>query len=149
MKKLFSLFVFVAITLIGSVESKAQTFVRLKQATASDTIHKSTTLFTSAVNLNFNDLNAVVLEVATDSVSGTPDTKYVLQRSVDGIHWTSVVGDTLAPVYTGNGNTTHPSVSKTLSVNPFYGTYARVKVYTGSGTQKSKMWIALKASIIR
>lgn len=150
MKKIFSLITLVAFSLVMCPSlCEAQTFTRLKSGGVSDTIHKSSTLFTSSVNLNVNDLQAMSLEVAMDSVSGTPDTKFVLQRSVDGTHWSSVAGDTLAPVYTGNGNTTHPSVSKTLNVNPYYGAFMRVKYYTGSGTQKSKVWITVRSATIR
>lgn len=140
---LFTLTVFTVET------AHSQTWVKLKQGAATDTISKSKTYYTNPVNINFQDLQAMSLEVAMDSVSGTPDTKFVLQRSTDNQHWTSIAGDTLAPVYTGNGNTTHPSVSKQLNVNPLYATYVRVKYYTGSGTQKSKVWIALKSSTIR
>jgi len=147
MKKLFSILMLFALTVFTVETSTAQGYVKLKQGAAGDTIHKSSTLFTSIVNLNVNAINSLSMQVATDSVSGTPDTKYVLQRSVDGVHWISVAGDTLAPVYIGNGNTTHPSVSKQLDIAAFYGTFARVKIYTGSGTQKSKMWITIKAGV--
>jgi len=147
MKKLIGLFAIV--TMFLSVETvKAQTFTRLKQAAPGDTILKSTTIFTSAVNLNTNDLQGLSLQVAMDSVSGTPDAKFVLQRSVDGVHWLSVAGDTLSPSYKGI-NTVHPGTSVQLNVNPFYGTYARVKIYTSSTTQKSKLWAAIKTATIR
>src|ERR1019366_5395058 len=81
--------------------SNAQSFTRLEQGRAQDTIHKSTLILTSAVNINTNDLQSLSLQVSTDSISGTPDTKYVLQRSVDGVHFYSNAGDTLAPTYIG------------------------------------------------
>lgn len=149
MKKLFLISTLFILTVFTVETAQSQTWVKLKQGLAGDTIRQSTTLFTAPVNVNFQDLQALVLEVAMDSAKGTPDTKFVLQRSTDGQHWSSVAGDTLIPAYTGNGNNTHPSVSKTLSINPLYATFVRVKYYTSSTTQRSKVWIAVKTSTIR
>jgi hypothetical protein len=137
---------------IFAVTVNAQTFVRLKQAATADTIIKSQKLFTSMVNLNTNDLQAVTIGVKVDSVSGTPDVKFFLQRSNDGINWLNVVGDTITySAVTTGGNPLIKGGSKyaQISINPFYGTFARVGYYTGSGTQKSKVWISLKSSTIR
>jgi hypothetical protein len=135
-----------------AASASAQTFVRLKQAAAADTIHKSQKLFTSMVNLNTNDLQAVTIGVKVDSVSGTPDVKFFLQRSNDGVNWLNVVGDTLTYTSVTTGGSpliVGGSTYKQLNINPFYGTYARVGYYSGSGTQKSKVWISLKSSTIR
>ena len=135
---------------IFAVTVNAQTFVRLKQAASADTIHKSQTLYTSMVNLNTSDLQAVVIGVKSDSVSGTPDTKFVLQRSVDGVHWLSAVGDTITyTAVTTTSSIVGGGKYKELPINPYTQTYARVAYYTGSGTQKSKVWIALRSSSIR
>jgi len=144
MKKLFSILCLTAMTLI-CVESQSQTAIRLKSGLSTETISASATLYTQVVNLNTSTLQAVTIQCATDSVSGTPDPKYVLQRSVDGVHWFSLAGDTLTPAYIGV-NSVNPSTSAQLTINPFYGAYARIKIYTSGTTQRSKMWIALRAA---
>lgn len=148
MKKLFLISTLFILTVFTVETAQSQTWVKLKQGLVGDTIRQSTTLFTAPVNVNFQDLQALVLEVAMDSAKGTPDTKFVLQRSTDGTHWSSVAGDTLVPTYIGV-NAVHPSSSKTLSINPLYATFVRVKYYTSSTTQRSKVWIAVKTSTIR
>ncbi len=138
MKKLLSIF---AIATIFASAASAQVYSKPYSGRAQDTIHKSTTILSPSVNLiNSDGVKCLVLQVATDSVSGTPDTKYVLQRSTDNVHFYSIAGDTLAPVYIGV-NAVHPSVSANLTVNPYSFAYARVKIYTGAGTQKSKTYV--------
>ena len=134
MKKIFGI---IALIALFATSLNAQTVVRLKQAAAADTIHKSQTLYTQSVNINAAALQAVSIQVKTTTVSGSPDVSYVLQRSIDGVNWISVVGDTVTSV---------TSVSKLLNINPFYGNYARVAYYTGSGTQLSKVAITLKSA---
>ena len=135
-KYLLSLVVLIGIAL----NADAQQYVLLKQGTASDTISKSQTKYTSAVNLNTQVLQSVIVAVKTTSVSGTPDTKYVLQRSVDNVNWWSLAGDTISYSATA---------TQYVTVNPFYGAFARVKIYTGSGTQLSKMTISLKSNNVQ
>lgn len=133
-----------------AVTVNAQTYVRLKQAATGDTIRASQKVFTPMVNLNSNDLQAVVIGVKADSVSGTPDVKFFLQRSNDGVNWLNVAGDTVAfSAVTTTSLIKGGSKYTQISVNPFYGTFARVGYYTGSGAQKSKVWISLKSSTIR
>ena len=145
MKKVIGVFA-IAIILV-SQNAEAQSFSRLKQAASADTIVANQTIFTSIVNVNTNDLQGLSLQVAMDSVKGTPDAKFVLQRSVDGIHWLSLQGDTLIPVY--NGKNTVAVNSKQININPYYGTYARVKMYTSSVVQKSNIWVAIRTATIR
>lgn len=125
--------------------ANAQSLTRLKQGTASDTIHKSITKYTSSVNLNFNDLQAVTVGVAADSVSGSPALTFILQHSADNTHWLSGTGDTTTVTVTGGVG----YVYKQINVNPFYGAYARVKYYASSATQNSKVSVTLKSSTIR
>ena len=133
MKKLFfSLVVMVAFT----VNMNAQVYQRLTQASASDTIRQSQTIYTPSVNINTQVLQAVVVSVKTTSVSGTPDVAYVVQRSEDGINWYSVAGDTM---------TYSATVVKKVTANPFYSPFLRVKSYTGSGAQKTKSAITVKS----
>lgn len=147
MKKLIGLFA-IAFTFLTVMPAHSQTFVRLKQGLAADTIKASTTIYTAPVNLNATYLQALILQVACDSASGTPSPKFVLQRSTDGVHWFSVAGDTLAPSYKGV-NTVHPGTNIQLNVNPYYGGYARVMIYTSGTAQKSKLWAAIRTAPIR
>lgn len=143
MKKVFLISTF--LIAFVSFTINAQTLVRLKQGTASDTIHKSITKYTSSVNLNFNDLQAVTAGVAADSVSGSPALTFILQHSDDGSHWKSGTGDTVTVTVTGGVG----YVAKQINVNPFYGTFARVKYYASSATQNSKVSVTIKSSTIR
>jgi hypothetical protein len=133
MKKLFSLLALVAFL---SVTVKAQSYTKLTQGRAQDTISKSRTAYTASVNLNSSVIQAVVVSAKTTSVSGTPDVKYVVQRSMDNTNWWSVVGDTM---------TYSATETKYVHINPYYGVFLRVVSYTGSGTQVSKSTITVKS----
>ncbi len=146
MKKLitFSLAVIVSAMLFTT---QAQTFVRLKQGTAADTLKKSTTYYIGPVNVNFNDVQVVSATVAIDSVSGKPSGTATLEQSVDGTHWNT----------TGSSATWNNSISTwvgadtsfILSLNPFLGAFARIKIATTDSTQKSKYWVTFKSSTTR
>lgn len=141
MKKIFLI---LCATVAVFATSNAQSLHRLKQGLTADTIRQSTTIYTNAVNVNSNQLQALILQVAADSVSGSPAPKFVLQRSTDGRNWKSIAGDTLTCTITGGVGT----VSQQLNVNPFYGTYARVKIYTSATAQKSKIWVTIKSFLL-
>lgn len=142
MKKLICLF---AIITGLTFSMSAQTYTKLYSARAQDTIRQSTTILSAPVSvLNGEGVKCLILQVASDSAKGTPDTKYVLQRSVDNVHFYSIAGDTLSPAYIGV-NSVHPSVSAKLIVNPFSEAYARVKIYTGAGAQRTLMHVTIYA----
>ena len=150
MKKI--LFLTAILGMFAVTSANSQTYVRLKQAAAADTIRASQKVFTAMVNLQSNDLQAVTIGVKADSVSGTPDVKFFLQRSNDGVNWLNVVGDTLTYTSVTTGGSPlikGGSTYKQLNINPFYGSYARVGYYSGSGAQKSKVWISVRSSTIR
>lgn len=139
MKKLFSLF---AIITCFSLSMSAQVYAKLYTGRAQDTIHKSTTLTSSSVNLiNSDGVKAIVMQVAADSVSGSPAPLFILQRSIDGVHFESFVGDSLTCTVTGGVGT----VAKTVVINPFSYAYARVLIKTTSATQKEKIHVSLFA----
>ena len=131
MKKLLSL-----MALVASLTVSAQSYTKLTQARAQDTIRASQTIYTTAVNLNTVGIQAVLVSVKTTSVSGTPDVAYAIQRSNDNVNWWSVAGDTM---------TYSATVTKYVSINPLYATFLRVKSYTGAGAQKTKSEITVKA----
>lgn len=137
MKKLFSL---IAILTLFVASVSAQTYVKQYMGRTQDTIRQSTTILAPSINLiNSSGVQAFTLQVAADSVSGSPAPKFVLQRSVDNRNWFSVAGDTLTTTVTGGVGT----VEKHLTVSPYNYPYARVKIYTSGSAQKSKIWVTI------
>ncbi len=136
MKKIVGLLVIMAFAMVTPTIVSAQTFQKLTQARAQDTIIASQTIYTPVISLNTASLQAVLVTVKTSTVSGTPDVAYVIQRSGDGLNWWSVTGDTM---------TYSATVTKYVTSNPFYGTFIRVKSSTGSGAQKTKSAISVKS----
>ncbi len=136
MKKLVGLLVIMAFAMVTPTFVNAQTYQKLTQARAQDTIIASQILYTPGVSLNTATLQAVMVTVKTSTVSGTPDVAYTIQRSGDGVNWWSAVGDTM---------TYSATVTKYVTINPFYGAFIRVKSYTGGGAQKTKSAITLKS----
>jgi hypothetical protein len=108
----------------------------LTQGRAQDTISQSRTAYTASVNLNSSVIQAIAVSAKTTTVSGTPDVKYVVQRSLDNTNWWSVAGDTM---------TYSATATKYITINPYYGSFLRVVSYTGAGAQVSKSTITVKA----
>lgn len=151
MKKIFSILAIAAMFIVAPV--KSQTLVRLASGAAGDTLHASYTKYSSAVNVNFSNTQGLSFQFAVDSISGAPAGSFIVQHSVDGVHWNVYAGDTVSYTNAGwntrgaNGSgDTATNQSKVLNFYPFYGAYARVKTTTTSATQKSKYWIMLKSS---
>ena len=133
-----------AIVVVTAISMNAQTYIQLKQAGVADTTIKSKTIFTQKVNVTQNILQGLTMGVKADSISGTNDVRFFLQRSNDGVNWYSVVGDTTTySAVTTTATVKGGSKYTQLNINPFYGKYARVGYYCGSGTQKAKVWISI------
>lgn len=144
MKKILSLFAITILTALIVPKSEAQTFVRLVQGTAADTLKKSETHYTSTVNVGSANTQTVSVTVAIDSVSGTPKGTATLYQSVDGTHW-NTTGSSATWKSTGTTWTAHDTCF-ILSLNPFLGSFARVGIVTTSTTQKSKYSVTLRSS---
>lgn len=136
MKKIIILFSLFAFTALTFNPSNAQTFARLKQGNAADTLKASTT-YNNILNVNSDQLQTVSVQVFVDSVSGTPNGTATLYRSVDGSHWET----------TGQTETWITGIDTTfiLTDSSFYGAYAKVAIVTTSTAQKSFYWLTLKA----
>ncbi len=129
--------------LMTAASMSAQTYVKLYQGRAQDTIHKSTTLTSAAVNMiDASGIKTITMQVAADSVSGSPAPLFIIQRSVDGTHFESFAGDSLTCTVTDGVGT----VAKTVAITPYNYPYARVLIKTSSSTQKSKVWVTVFAT---
>src|ERR1035437_446149 len=121
MKKILSILAIgmfvIAFTPEISNAQSSPVYFHLMTGTTAYTYSASVTAYTTPVSVLNSKLMEVSIYVATDSVSGTPDTKYVLQRSGDATRWYSVAGDTLSPTY--NGLKSVNANQKNLDVNPF------------------------------
>ena len=148
MKKFLLSFAILAIT---AISMNAQTYIQLKQAGAADTTIKSKTIFTQKVNVNSSlILQSLTMAVKADSISGTNDVRFFLQRSTDGVNWYSATGDTTTyTAVTTTATVKGGSKYKELTINPFNSKYARVGYFCGSGTQKAKVWISILSSNLK
>lgn len=154
MKKFLSILTIALALIVTSAQS--QTFVRLNQGGTNDTLIASKTLYSSIVNLNFAQTQAVSVGVAVDSISGAPAGSFILQHSVDGVHWNTYLGDTVSYTNTGwniagagSSGDTRSYLSLKINQAPFYGTFARVKITTTSAARRSRYWISLRSSNYR
>lgn len=139
MKKVLVLAAIVFAFIAAPVQkSEAQTFIRLKQGAAADTLKASDTKYTDKVSLNFAQIQCVSATVFIDSISGTPAGTATLQQSVDGANWNTAG--------TAISWSTGVDTSFIVSLNPFLGAWARVKLVATSATQKSKYTITLRSA---
>lgn len=152
MKNLFFLLAAIMFSALITTDANAQAFQRLVQGTDADTLKASETHYTLSVNCGGRAVQAVAAHVSIDSVSGTCAGTATLQQSLDGVHWNTTGS---AATWTGAAwNNAFPETSASdtcfiLSLNPFLGQWARVKIVTTSSTQKAKYWVTIKSSDIR
>jgi len=149
MKKIFSLLLI--LTLAFSANS--QVFVRVASGRAAyDTLIASKTIYTQTVNVGALVSQSLGFTFAVDSISGAPAGSFIVQRSVDGVHFNALKGDTVT--YTNSGwshngvgsGETLTNQSFFLNYYPFYGNYVRVVVKSTSATQRIRYWITVRSN---
>lgn len=133
MKKIILL---LAVVLIASIATQAQTYLKLSRGTAADTLIESTT-FSKSFNISAKETPTVSVQIAVDSVSGTPSGTATLYKSLDGINYET----------TGQAVTFTTGVDTifTLTDTTFYGVYGRVDIVGTATTQKSIITETMKS----